>query len=199
MSANADGGVIGAFATQGYQSSWYIEMLELVACDPNVRVVNIYHLIDEADLAGWQSGLYDVNRNAKQAALAVHDWIASSGGNCQGAPRPDPGRRARAGRAAARWPESGPRVLVASAGRVRIFDATTHVLRRVLAPFGVAYGGPISLALGENDGASELAVAEGAGGSPLVKLLNGKTGRVIASLMPFAASFRGGVSSPSAT
>ena len=195
-SANADGGVIGAFATQSYQASWYVEMLDLVACDPNIRLVNIYHLIDESDLAGWQSGLYDVNRNPKQAALTVHDWIASTGGRCQGPLHPwtPSGVAAAAAAPPAVVKESGPRILVAAAGRVRIFDATTHLLRRVLAPFGVAYSGPISLALGENNGASEFAVGEGAGASPLVKLLSGKTGKVLASLMPFPASFRGGVS-----
>ena len=33
-------------------------MLDLVACDPNVAVVNIFHLVDETNLSGWQSGLY---------------------------------------------------------------------------------------------------------------------------------------------
>ena len=82
--ANAAGGVLGATATESYQASWYLQMLQLVACDPNVRVVNIYHLIDEATLAGWQSGLYYVDRTAKQAAATVHDWIASTGGACVG-------------------------------------------------------------------------------------------------------------------
>ena len=31
---------------------WYRQMLDLVACDPNVDVVNIFHLIDETNLAG---------------------------------------------------------------------------------------------------------------------------------------------------
>src|SRR5207302_969193 len=67
-SANAAGGVIGLTATETYQASWYQQMLDLVACDPNVRVVNIYHLLDEAGLAGWQSGLYYVDRSAKASA-----------------------------------------------------------------------------------------------------------------------------------
>ena len=51
-SANAAGGVIGQFATESYQATWYSQMLDLLACDPNVKIVNIYHLIDEAGLAG---------------------------------------------------------------------------------------------------------------------------------------------------
>lgn len=196
VSANTAGGVIGPYATESYQSSWYIQMLSLVACDPNLRLVNIYHLIDEANLAGWQSGLYYLDRTPKQSALAVHDWIATTAGNCQGALHPwTPSGVPAALPPAPPAPasETGPRILVAAAGRIRIFDAVTHRLRRVLAPFGAAYAGPISLALGENHGASEIAVGEGPGGRPLVKLLNGKTGRQIASIMAFPASFKGGV------
>ena len=47
ISANAAGGVLDQYATESYQASWYRQMLDLVACDPNVAVVNIFHLIDE--------------------------------------------------------------------------------------------------------------------------------------------------------
>ena len=90
--ANAAGGVIGQYATQGYQASWYRQMLALLACDPNVKVVNIFKLEDEQSLGGWQSGLYQFSAAGtpapKQSAQVVHDWIASSGGNCQGRLRP---------------------------------------------------------------------------------------------------------------
>ena len=36
-SANAAGGVVGQYATEAYQATWYRQMLDLVACDPNVR------------------------------------------------------------------------------------------------------------------------------------------------------------------
>jgi hypothetical protein len=32
-------------------------MLNYVACDPSIKVVNLFHLVDESDLGGWQSGL----------------------------------------------------------------------------------------------------------------------------------------------
>jgi hypothetical protein len=83
-SATAAGGVVGQYATEAYQASWYQQMLNLLACDPNVRLVNIYHLIDEANLAGWQSGLYYLDRTAKQSAKTVHDWLAQTRGRCQG-------------------------------------------------------------------------------------------------------------------
>jgi len=90
--ANAAGGVVGRFATQGYQAGWYRQMLALLACDPNVKIVNIFKLADEPSLGGWQSGLYQFSPTGtprpKQSARAVHDWIAASGGNCQGRLRP---------------------------------------------------------------------------------------------------------------
>lgn len=83
-SANANGGVLGATATEAYQAQWYTQMLNLVACDPNVKVVNIFHLVDESDLGAWQSGLYWVGYQPKQSATAIKDWIAQTGGNCTG-------------------------------------------------------------------------------------------------------------------
>lgn len=83
--ANANGGVLGATATEAFQASWYTQMLNLVACDPNVRVVNLFHLVDESDLGGWQSGLFYVGYQPKQSAAAVAGWIAQTGGGCTGA------------------------------------------------------------------------------------------------------------------
>ena len=86
VSATPAGGVFGQWATQAYQARWYMQMLNLVSCDPNVQFVNIFHLIDESDLDGWQSGLYFASETPKQSAAAVSGWIASTGGACQGTP-----------------------------------------------------------------------------------------------------------------
>ncbi len=178
--ADAAGGVVGATATEAYQASWYGQMLALVACDPNVRVVDLYHLLDEASLAGWQSGLYYIDHTAKQSAATVHDWIASTGGACQGAPHPwtPPGVAAAPAPPPAPVPATGSRVIVGSGGRIRVFDAATHALRRVLAPFGASYTGPIALAMGDvnHDGVADFAAA-----GPSVVILNGKTGARLAS------------------
>jgi FG-GAP repeat len=198
VSATSAGGVLGDYATEAYQSSWYVQMLDLLACDPNLRVVNIYHLIDEAGLAGWQSGLYYVDQMPKQSATTVHDWIATTGSGCSGAMHPwtPSGVPAVAGAPAPPRVASGARVVAAVGGRLRIFDAATHTLRRVLAPFGDAFSGPLTVAVsgGGKAGASRIAVATGPGIVPRVKLLDGTTGRTIASWSPFARSSRGGVS-----
>ncbi len=190
--ANAAGGVLGQTATEDYQSTWYLQMLQLVACDPNVREVNIYHLIDEAALSGWQSGLFYLDRTAKASAGGVHDWIASTRGACQGALHPWTPSGVAAAPAAPPVPPAGtsdPRIVVGTAGRVKIFDAATHTLRRVVAPFGTAYAGSISLGLGDanRDGVADIAAGQG----PLVKVLNGKSGGTLAS---YSTTFKAGVS-----
>ena len=195
-SATAAGGVFGQFATEAYQASWYQQALDLVACDPNVKVANIYHLIDEAALAGWQSGLFHVDRSPKVSASVVRDWIASTGGTCRGALHPwtPPGVAAATGAAAPAQTESRTRIVVGTGGRLRIFDSVTHRLRRVVAPFGIGYTGRLAVALGavNSDGVRDFAVAEGAGAPAPVKILDGKSGRTLSSYRPFPRAFRGG-------
>jgi hypothetical protein len=50
-------------------------------------VINLFHLVDEPNLAGWQSGLYWVGTDgpvAKQSAGVVSGWLNQTGGKCQG-------------------------------------------------------------------------------------------------------------------
>jgi hypothetical protein len=88
VSATSAGGVVGAFASQDYQASWYKQMLELLACDPNVAFVNIFHLVDEPALEGWQSGLYYADEMPKKSAQVVTSWLLQTGGNCTGIVHP---------------------------------------------------------------------------------------------------------------
>ena len=88
VSATSAGGVRGGFASEAFQASWYRQMLDLLACDPNVAFVNIFHLVDEPNLEGWQSGLYNADESAKSAAQTVRAWIARTGGACIGAVQP---------------------------------------------------------------------------------------------------------------
>jgi hypothetical protein len=81
--------MVGQFATEAYQATYYKQMLQLLACDPNVRVINIFHLVDEPNLAGWQSGLYWVGNGtpvAKQSATVIATWMSQTHGACQGKP-----------------------------------------------------------------------------------------------------------------
>jgi hypothetical protein len=185
--ANAAGGVLGATATEDYQASWYGQMLDYVACDPNIAEVNVYHLLDEAALSGWQSGLFYLDHTPKESAATVHDWVATTGAACRGpqhswtppgvaaAPVTSPPVQAGKGR-----------IAVGANGRVSIFDAVTHVLKRTVAPFGTAYTGPVVLGFGDvnRDGVADIAAA--ANGT--VKILNGKSGGTLATYpAPFKA------------
>jgi hypothetical protein len=89
VSANSAGGMVGQFATEAYQASYYKQMLQLLSCDPNVRVINLFRLVDEPNLAGWQSGLYWVGSGTpvpKQSATMLSAWMAQTQGKCQGPP-----------------------------------------------------------------------------------------------------------------
>lgn len=88
VSNNTAGGLIGDFASEDYQANWYRQMLDLLACDPNVAFVNIFHLIDEAALEGWQSGLFYLDQSAKKSAQTVEDWLWQTGGACMGTVHP---------------------------------------------------------------------------------------------------------------
>jgi hypothetical protein len=88
VSATSAGGVVGNFASEDYQAGWYRQMLGLLACDPNVAFVNIFHLIDESALEGWQSGLYYADQTPKRSAQTVEDWLAQTGGACMGTLHP---------------------------------------------------------------------------------------------------------------
>lgn len=175
-------GVTGQYATEGYQAGWYGQMLDTVACDPNIARVDIFHLVDESALAGWQSGLFYHSPTPlpKLSALTVHDWIAATGGNCIGTLHAWTPAGAPATQEPGGPPPSQERIVVGAAGRLRVLDGETHLLRRVYAPFGAAYSGPLSVALGDanGDGVSDFAVATGRA----VRLLNGKNGRTIAQL-----------------
>ena len=43
--------------TEATQADYYADTIMSVACDPTVRMLSFFHLIDETDLERWQSGL----------------------------------------------------------------------------------------------------------------------------------------------
>ena len=99
LSATSAGGVLGNFASEDYQAGWYRQMLGLLACDPNVAFVNIFHLIDESSLAGWQSGLYYADESPKKSAggeAEAEGEGAREGGETEAEGREKEQRRAHA-------------------------------------------------------------------------------------------------------
>ena len=55
-------------ATQG---SYYAQLIAMMACDPNVALLNFFHAVDETSLPAWQSGLVlpDGTRRASFATV----------------------------------------------------------------------------------------------------------------------------------
>jgi hypothetical protein len=53
------------------QAQYYADLIEMMACDPNVALLNFFHAVDETALPAWQSGLVlpDGTRRAAYAAV----------------------------------------------------------------------------------------------------------------------------------
>ena len=58
------------------QAQIYGDVIRYLACDPSVQDVLFYRLLDESDLARWQSGLYRADGTPKPAADAVRQAVA---------------------------------------------------------------------------------------------------------------------------
>jgi hypothetical protein len=71
--------------TEAQQAQYYTQLMEIAACDPDVKALLFFPLIDESDVHnGFQSGELYVDQTQKQSYAAVKAKIASSHGNCQG-------------------------------------------------------------------------------------------------------------------
>lgn len=53
------------------QASYYSQLIALMACDPDVALLNFFHAVDESSLQAWQSGLVlpDFTHRASYAAV----------------------------------------------------------------------------------------------------------------------------------
>jgi hypothetical protein len=60
------------------QAAYYIQALKLAMCQPNVIGLMSFHLVDEASLAGWQSGPFYVDGTPKSSLDAIRDVIAAA-------------------------------------------------------------------------------------------------------------------------
>lgn len=101
--------------TEGEQARHYAEMIRMFACDPAVTDALLFHLVDEADLKRFQSGLLRIDRSKRPSYGAVARAIRTPG-NC--------GSRAH-------WKPARGVV-----GAEAIFDARDHPADRSL--FGVS-------------------------------------------------------------
>jgi hypothetical protein len=62
-----------SFATQ---AAYYRRALELAYCQPTVRGLFVFHTFDEANLSGWQSGLYFADRTPKPSLPAFKRTVS---------------------------------------------------------------------------------------------------------------------------
>jgi hypothetical protein len=67
-------------ATQG---KYYAQLISMVSCDPNIALLNLFHLVDERLLAGWQSGLELVDGTPRASYATVKAAVAANR-SCQG-------------------------------------------------------------------------------------------------------------------
>lgn len=83
-----EGREVTAVTDEATQAQIYGEMIQYLACDPSVRSVQIYRLMDDSNLAQWQSGLIRADNSHRPAYDAVKQTIAATGGRCAGPMRP---------------------------------------------------------------------------------------------------------------
>jgi hypothetical protein len=58
------------------QAAYYVQALKLALCQPNVIGLLNFHVTDESNLAGWQSGPFYADGTPKTSFQAIHDAIA---------------------------------------------------------------------------------------------------------------------------
>ncbi|MDX6490596.1 MAG: hypothetical protein QOD43_841 [Gaiellaceae bacterium] len=74
----SDPGFAGRSDSVGFdlQAAYYRTALALAYCQPTVRGIFIFHTFDEADFAGWQSGLYFADATPKPSLPAFKRAVA---------------------------------------------------------------------------------------------------------------------------
>ena len=72
--------------SEGEQAAYYRDTITLAECDPGVRMLSFFHLVDETDLDRWQSGLERADGSHRPSYDGVKDLIAQTHGNCPAKP-----------------------------------------------------------------------------------------------------------------
>jgi len=68
------------------QAAYYRDTVTLAECDPGVRMLSFFHLLDETDLDRWQSGLERADGSHRPSYDAVKQTLAQTHGDCPTAP-----------------------------------------------------------------------------------------------------------------
>jgi fibronectin-binding autotransporter adhesin len=89
----------------------------------------------------------------------------------------------------------GGDVSVGARARVNVFSGLDSSLLRSFFAFGAAFTGGVFVGAGDtnNDSFDDIIVAQGAGGTPRVKLFSGQNHVVLQNFFAYASGFRGGV------
>jgi hypothetical protein len=67
---------------EGTQAQYYSDIIHFVSCDPDVRSLSFFHLVDERSLVAWQSGLMRIDDSKRPSYTAVKNAIAQTQGKC---------------------------------------------------------------------------------------------------------------------
>jgi hypothetical protein len=65
------------------QGNYYAQLITMVACDRNVKLLNLFHLADETLLPGWQSGLEYVD-GTPRASYGIVKAALAANRTCRG-------------------------------------------------------------------------------------------------------------------
>jgi hypothetical protein len=65
------------------QAEYYWNVLMSAECDPSIRSLSFFLLMDEPDLSKWQSGLERVDGSHRESYNAVKTGLAQTHGDCQ--------------------------------------------------------------------------------------------------------------------
>ena len=64
------------------QAAYYRDTVTLAECDPGVRMLSFFHLVDETDLDRWQSGLERADGSHRPSYDAIKQTLAQTHGSC---------------------------------------------------------------------------------------------------------------------
>jgi hypothetical protein len=70
----------------GHQAAMYGNLLPYLACDPSVRSILFFNMVDDSDLTGWQSGLLRADWTLRPSYNIVRTAILAGATRCRGRP-----------------------------------------------------------------------------------------------------------------